>query len=622
MKRKATLIRIFGYLLQHKRQLAFILSLSFLGNLLALAGPRLSGAAINLIAEGMDGSMDLPGVYKYAAFMLLFYVSSSLMSYAVNVSMITLSRRITYTLRKDTFNHLVTLPVSFFDGTTTGDILSRISYDIDTINASLSNDVVQVVSSSVTIAGSLVMMLRLSPRLVLVFAVTIPLALLLASYLTHMVQPMFRARSRAAGELNGYVEEMISGQKTLRAYTQEERVIQDMDVQNKKLVDAYYKTDYYASIMGPATNAINNLALALISVFGAILYLHGSISIGSISAFVLYSRKFTGPIREIAEIYGELQSSLAAAERVFKVIDEPPEPADLESAAPLENAQGDVELSHVSFGYQKDQVILKDFSMKAPKGSLIAIVGPTGAGKTTFINLLMRFYDIDSGSILVDGRNISDITRKSLRLSYSMVLQDTWLFYGTIYENIAYGRPDATREEVVAAAKAARIHTYIESLPQGYDTLLIDDGTNISKGQKQLLTIARALLMQTPMLILDEATSNVDTRTEHQIQAAMRALMADKTCFVVAHRLSTIRNADCILVVRDGNVVERGTHEELMRQKGFYYEMHQAQYRSAGLAAPSGLIGKAQEYPVIRMLDPAVVPVLLSFSVGFFTDRI
>lgn len=565
MKRKATLIRIFGYLLQHKHQLAFILSLSFLGNLLALAGPRLSGAAINLIAEGMDGNMDLPGVYKYAAFMLLFYVSSSLMSYAVNVSMITLSRRITYTLRKDTFNHLVTLPVSFFDGTTTGDILSRISYDIDTINASLSNDVVQVVSSSVTIVGSLVMMLRLSPRLVLVFTVTIPLALLLASYLTHMVQPMFRARSRTAGELNGYVEEMISGQKTLRAYTQEERVIQDMDVQNKKLVDAYYKTDYYASIMGPATNAINNLALALISVFGAILYLHGSISIGSISAFVLYSRKFTGPIREIAEIYGELQSSLAAAERVFKVIDEPAEPADLKSAAPLENAQGDVELSHVSFGYQKDQVILKDFSMKAPK--------------TTFINLLMRFYDIGSGSILVDGRNISDITRKSLRLSYSMVLQDTWLFYGTIYENITYGRPDATREEVVAAAKAARIHTYIESLPQGYDTLLIDDGTNISKGQKQLLTIARALLMRTPMLILDEATSNVDTRTEHQIQAAMRALMADKTCFVVAHRLSTIRNADCILVVRDGNVVERGTHEELMRQKGFYYEMHQAQYR-------------------------------------------
>lgn len=579
MKRKATLFRILGYLMRHKIQLFFVLFLSLLGNLLALAGPRLSGTAINLIDAGSNGNMNMPLIYKYAALLLVFYVSSSLMSYVVNVSMITLSRKITYTLRRDVFNHLVTLPVGFFDSNTTGDILSRISYDIDTINASLSNDVVQVLSSSVTIVGSLIMMIRLSPRLVLIFTVTIPLALVLASFLTHMVQPMFRARSRAAGELNGYVEEMISGQKTLRAYTQEERVIGEMDVQNKKLVDAYYETDYYASIMGPSTNAINNLALALISVFGAILYLRGQIDIGSISAFVLYSRKFTGPIREIAEIYGELQSSLAAAERVFKILDEDPEPADREDALTLSLVKGNVELKHVNFGYQKDKTILKDFSMTAPKGSLIAIVGPTGAGKTTFINLLMRFYDIDSGKILVDGRDSYDITRKSLRLSYSMVLQDTWLFYGTIYENIAYGRPDATREEVIEAAKAAHIHSYIESLPQGYDTLLIDDGTNISKGQKQLLTIARALLMRTPMLILDEATSNVDTRTEHHIQAAMRKLMENKTCFVVAHRLSTIRNADCILVVRDGNVIERGNHEELMGLKGFYYEMHQSQYQ-------------------------------------------
>ena len=579
MKRKATFIRIISYLMCHKIQLFFVLALSLIGNLLALAGPRLSGTAINLIDEGAKGNMNMPLLYRYAALLLFFYVASSLMSYIVNVSMIALSRKITYTLRKDMFNHLVILPVSFFDNTTTGDILSRISYDIDTINASLSNDVVQVLSSSVTIAGSLFMMIRLSPRLVLIFTVTIPLALVLASYLTRMVQPMFRARSKAAGDLNGYVEEMISGQKTLRAYTQEERVIKEMDVQNKNLADAYYKTDYYASIMGPSTNAINNLALALISVFGAILYLKGQIDIGSISAFVLYSRKFTGPIREIAEIYGELQSSLAAAERVFRVLDEEPEPADLKDALDLSFPEGNVALSHVNFGYQRDRVILKDFSMEAPKGSLIAIVGPTGAGKTTFINLLMRFYDINSGRISVDGQSIADITRKSLRLSYSMVLQDTWLFYGTIYENIAYGRPDATREEVIAAAKTARIHTYIESLPQGYDTLLIDDGTNISKGQKQLLTIARALLLHSPMLILDEATSNVDTRTEHQIQAAMRSLMENKTCFVVAHRLSTIRNADCILVVRDGNVVERGNHEALMKQKGFYYEMHQSQYQ-------------------------------------------
>ena len=584
MKRKATLIRIIGYLMQHKIQLFTVLALSLLSNLLALAGPNLSGTAINLISDGGEtGNMDFPLIYKYAALLLIFYVCSSVMSYIVNVSMIHLSRKITYTLRKDTFNQLVKLPVSYFDNNTTGDILSRISYDIDTLNASLSNDVVQVLSSTVTIAGSLFMMLRICPKLCLVFTITIPLALALASYLTKMVQPMFRARSKAAGELNGYVEEMISGQKTLRAYTQEERVIGEMAVQNKKLVDKYFKTDYYATIMGPGTNATNNLALALVSILGAILFLRGEIDIGGISAFVLYSRKFTGPIREVAEIYGELQSSLAAAERVFKVIDEDPEPADALNAValPVEegNVEGNVELQNVNFGYTKDKVILKDFSMTAPKGSLIAIVGPTGAGKTTFINLLMRFYDIDSGKILVDGLSSVDITRKSLRSSYSMVLQDTWLFYGTIYENIAYGRPEATREEVIAAAKAAHIHHYIESLPQGYDTLLIDDGTNISKGQKQLLTIARALLMKTPMLILDEATSNVDTRTEHQIQAAMRTLMEDKTCFVVAHRLSTIRNADCILVVRNGNVVERGNHDELMKLRGFYYEMHQAQYQ-------------------------------------------
>lgn len=579
MKRKRTFMRVLGYLMRHKVQLFFVLFLSFGANVLALAGPRLSGQAINLISAGANGGMDMPLIYRCCILLLAFYVASSIMSYIVNVSMITLSRKIVYTLRKDVFNHLVTLPVSYFDKHTTGDILSRISYDIDTINASLSNDVVQVLSSSVTIVGSLIMMIRLCPKLVLIFLITIPLSLALAAYLTRMVQPMFRARSKAAGELNGYVEEMISGQKTLRAYTQEERVIGEMEIQNKKLVDAYYETDYYASIMGPSTNAINNLALALISIFGAILYLKGQIDIGGISAFVLYSRKFTGPIREIAEIYGELQSTLAAAERVFRVLDEKPEPADLETAENMDNVEGSVELHHVNFGYQKDKVILKDFTMDAPKGSLIAIAGPTGAGKTTFINLLMRFYDIDSGKILVDGANVIDITRKSLRLAYSMVLQDTWLFYGTIYENIAYGRPDASREEVISAAKAARIHNYIESLPQGYDTLLIDDGANISKGQKQLLTIARALLMHSPMLILDEATSNVDTRTEHQIQAAMRNLMEDKTCFVVAHRLSTIRNADCILVVRDGNVVERGNHDDLIRQKGFYYEMHQAQYQ-------------------------------------------
>ena len=403
MKKKATMTRILGYLLRFKGQLFLILFLSLMGNLLSLAGPEISGTAINFISEGAAaGRMDMPLILRCCVFLLFLYISSSVLNYVVNVSMISLSRKVTYNLRKEMFNRLVTLPVSFFDRNTTGDILSRISYDIDTINASLANDVVQVLTSSVTIAGSLVMVIRICPTLVVIFTVTIPLALVLASYLTKMVQPMFRARSRAAGELNGYVEEMISGQKTLRAYTQEERVINEMNVQNKKLVDAYYKTDYYASIMGPSTNAINNLALALISIFGAILYLRGQIDIGGISAFVLYSRKFTGPIRELAEIYGELQSSLTAAERVFRVLDEEPEPADLPEAEPLANVQGNVELCHVNFGYTPERVILKDFSMKADKGSMIAIVGPTGAGKTTFINLLMRFYDIQSGKILGD----------------------------------------------------------------------------------------------------------------------------------------------------------------------------------------------------------------------------
>ena len=348
---------------------------------------------------------------------------------------------------------------------------------------------------------------------------------------------------------------------------------------NDETVNAYYNAEYYSSRVGPSVNFINNLSLALMTVFGAILFMQGKMSVGNISSFVLYSRKFSGPINEIANIIGELQSALAAAERVFRLLDEQPEKTDSPQALPLHDPQGDVELQDVSFGYEEGKTILHHLSLHASPGSMIAIVGPTGAGKTTLINLLMRFYDKDSGEIKADGHSIYGLQRKSLRLTYSMVLQDTWLFYGTIYENIAYGKQGITREEVIQAAKAAKIHSYIQRLPQGYDTLLTDDGTNISKGQKQLLTIARAMVMDSPMLILDEATSNVDTRTEMQIQEAMRRLMENKTCFVVAHRLSTIRNADLILVVRDGNVVESGTHEELMKKRGFYRELYEAQFK-------------------------------------------
>ena len=371
---------------------------------------------------------------------------------------------------------------------------------------------------------------------------------------------------------------MVTGQKTLKAYGREAYTIERFDEKNKEAVDAYYRAEYYGSVVGPCVNFVNNLSLSLISVFGALLYLAGSMKIGDISSFVLYSRKFSGPINEAANILSELQSALAAAERVFRLMDEEPERPDKEGARELVKVRGEVELSHVSFGYVPEKTIIHDLSFHANQGKLIAIVGPTGAGKTTLINLLMRFYYPDKGEIYVDGQSAEELTYSSIRKAYAMVLQDTWLFYGTIYENLAYGKENATREEVINAAKAAHIHSFIKRLPNGYDTILTDEGTNISKGQKQLLTIARAMLLDAKMLILDEATSNVDTRTEQQIQKAMRRLMQDKTCFVIAHRLSTIQNADLILVVNNGEVVEQGTHTELLKSGGMYKRLYEAQF--------------------------------------------
>lgn len=575
--RKKVILRLGKYLLQHKWMVLAAVSLTITGNLLALLGPMLSGYAIDAIGVG-PGQTNFDLVLFYCGLMLVFYVLSSGLSYLLSVLMVKISQKIVYQMRKDLVDKLLELPVRFFDSHQTGDIISRLSYDIDTVNSSLSNDLLQIVASAITVIGSFIMMLRISPPLILVFVVTVPISVLFIIYRTKKVRPLFRKRSAKLGELNGFVEEIISGQKTTKAYHQEQTMVGRFDQRNNEAVEAYYMADYYGSTVGPSVSFINNLSLTLISIFGSLLYLVGSVSLGNLSSFVLYSRKFSGPVNEMANIISELQSAAAAAERVFRMIDEPAEAADLPQAKPLEEVKGDVQMKDIQFGYEPDKVIIHDLNLHAKPGSLVAIVGPTGAGKTTIINLLMRFYDPQKGQILMEGCDSHDITRKSLRAAYTMVLQDTWLFYGSIYDNIAFSRPDATPEEVIEAAKAAKIHNYIMSLPDGYDTIVNGDGLNISQGQKQMLTIARAMLSDAKMLILDEATSNVDTRTEMQIQSAMRNLMKDKTCFVIAHRLSTVQNADTILVVQHGDIIEQGNHEQLMKKGGVYAGLYSSQF--------------------------------------------
>lgn len=578
-KRRHTLRRLLRFLMEYRLGFAVALILSVGGNLFALIGPQLSGQAIDVIEKGLtEGGVDLGQVSRICMQMLLFYLFSSLLTYILSVWMIQVSKRISIRLREDVFNRLLSLPVSYFDRHATGDIISKISYDIDTLNSGISQDLVAIFSSVITVGGSLVSMILISPKLVLIFAVTVPMSMILTKKITGMTRPLFRRRSKKLGELNALSEELITGQKTLKAYHQEENTRTRYGQMNAEAVDAYYQADYYGAMVGPFVNFMNNLSMTLVSMLGALMYLHAEISLGQISAFVLYSRKFSGPINEVANIMGELQSSLAAAERIFQLLDEEPEKADDPQALSLGEAKGRVSLEDVSFGYDPEKRILHHLNLDVKPGSQIAIVGPTGAGKTTLINLLMRFYDADEGIIRVDGRDIRKITRESLRRQYAMVLQDTWLFEGTIYENIAYGKAGATREDVEQAARMAGIHSYIMQLPSGYDTILTDEGTNISKGQKQLLTIARAILLNARMLILDEATSNVDTRTEQRIQKAMTTLMKGKTCFIIAHRLSTIVHADQILVVKDGNIVETGTHEELLAMNGFYHQLYHAQY--------------------------------------------
>ena len=578
-KNRAKLLkRMWQYMGRNRLMIVLAVLLSAASSLLSLYGPKLSGQAINAITD--PNGVNFRVVLTCAAWMAGCYLLSSGFSYLLQYVMIRLSRRVAKQMRHDIFENLTRLPVAYFDNRQVGDIVSVITYDVDTVNQSLAADALQILQSTITVAVSLAMMLSIAPILVPVFAVTIPITILFTRWLANRVRPMFRFRSKKLGELNGFVEEMLGGQKTVRAYGREEAVQEKFEEKNTEAVNAYTRAEANGTVTGPSVTFINNVSLALVCVIGSWLFLKGRIRLGDLSSFVQYSRKFSGPINEVANIIAELQSAFAAAERVFALIDAEPEAADAADAKELSDVRGDVQIDGVNFSYDKVRPIITGFDLSAPPGSLIAIVGPTGAGKTTIINLLMRFYDVDKGEIRVDGQPIRSVTRASLRKAYAMVLQDTWLFTGTIFDNIAYGKKDATEAEVVAAAKAAHIHSYISRLPDGYRTVLSDNGAGISKGQKQLLTIARAMLLDANMLILDEATSNVDTRTEQQIQAAMRELMQDKTCFVIAHRLSTIRNADNILVMRNGRVVEQGTHDALMQTESFYRDLYRAQFES------------------------------------------
>ncbi|MBO5213013.1 MAG: ABC transporter ATP-binding protein [Clostridia bacterium] len=585
--KRGVFLRLSKYVLAQWPLFVPAIILTLLSNQLSLIGPRYSGAAIDAIS--LSNGVDFDTVFENVIKMIVCYVGSAVLGYILAIVMIRLSQRIIFKMRKQVFEKLNTLPVGYFDTHATGDIISHLSYDIDTINSTLSHDLIQVMTSIYTVVGSLIFMWQISKPMMLVVIITVPVSIIFTRYRSKKVRPLFRARSKKYGELNGYAEEMLSGSRSISAYGRQEVISSRFNKHNDEAMDAFYKAEYHAAMLFPTINLINNISLTLVAVFGGILYMYSQsgvvlagsvmfITLGGVAQFVQYSRKFAGPINEFSNILHEFQSAFSAAERVFRILDEKPEPEDAKDAVEIENVEGRVELDNITFGYVEDKIILKNVHVDAKKGQTVAIVGPTGAGKTTVINLLMRFYDPNSGQIRMDSIPTLDIKREDLRKAYTMVLQDTWLFYGTVYDNIVYGKENATPDEVYEAARAARIDSYIESLPDGYDTILSDDGINISKGQKQLITIARAFLSDAPMLILDEATSNVDSRTEIKIQDAMTELMKNRTCFVIAHRLSTIQNADIILVVKDGEIIEQGNHTQLLKNGGFYSSLYNSQF--------------------------------------------
>ncbi len=576
---KGTLKRLIGYMKAYKLHIIATFVLSAVVSVISILTTRLNGIAI----DECIASFDLASLGKLCLIILAMHLISALSTYCIHSNMIKVSQNTSATLRHNLFAVLQKLPLKYFDNTSSGDIMSRLTNDVDNINQTLSQSVAQLLSGVINIIGTLIAMLLLSPTLTLVSLITVPLMLVITRSIMKFTSKYFRKQQKELGEINGYVEEIVSGQKAVILFRQEEQVKNHFGKINKRLRVSGQVAQSLSGIMGPVMNLINNVTYLIVAVVGGYMILTGTgVTAGVIFSFLLYTKNFSRPINEIANLLNTMQSALAGAERVFEVMDETQE-QDAENASLLETTEGNISLKNVTFSYIPGKPVLKNATFDAHPGQTVAIVGPTGAGKTTIISLLSRFYDIDSGSITIDGKNIYDLTRDSLRSSIGMVLQDTYLFSESVLDNIKYGRPSATDEEVVEAAKKAGAHSFITQLENGYETILSDNGQDLSQGQRQLLAIARAMLAKPPVLILDEATSSIDTRTELKIQQALAVLMEGRTNFVIAHRLSTIRNADIILVIDKGEIVERGSHDELIAKDGFYANLYNSQFRS-GLA--------------------------------------
>lgn len=581
---KGTLKKLVRYMSVFKVQMLFVLIFAVCGTIFNIVGPKILGKATTEIFNGLvskvsgGSGMDFGKIGQILLTVLCLYLVSALCTFIQGILMTGVSQKTTYRLRKEISEKINRMPMNYFDTKPVGEVLSRVTNDIDTLGQSLNQSATQLITSVTTMIGVLVMMLSISPLMTLVALLILPVSVGLLSFVMKHSQRYFRAQQAYLGNVNGQVEEVYSGHNIIKAFNKEEDVIGTFNETNGKLYDSAWKSQFFSGMMMPIMQFIGNLGYVAVAILGGYLAIKKTIEVGDIQSFIQYVRNFTQPIQQIAQVSNMLQLTTAASERVFEFLEEEEEDQTAAHPVSVEGLKGNVEFDHVHFGYNPDKIIINDFCANVKEGQKIAIVGPTGAGKTTMIKLLMRFYDVNSGAIKIDGHDVRDFNRSELREMFGMVLQDTWLFHGSIRDNIRYGKLDATDEEVIAAAKAAHVHRFVQTLPGGYDMELNEEASNVSQGQKQLLTIARAILADPKILILDEATSSVDTRTEVLIQKAMDNLMKGRTSFIIAHRLSTIRDADLILVMKDGDIVEQGTHDELIAQNGFYADLYNSQF--------------------------------------------